>query len=164
MTCSGAGRRSLIHIRKTSVSRDATARDCRCARAPQCPRSSSIYGRRHGSHSRRNSGRPARDSLIRARRGWWPQERGRRRTRHSIGRIGLRRGANPSDGRAFGAVAALVGFDGHGARFAARNTRLDTILLERVPEPFGVVAPVSQHPLRLSQVIEQGRCAPAPHL
>jgi hypothetical protein len=54
-------------------------------------------------------------------------------------------------------VPALVVFDGQRAGFAARNAGLDALLLQRIPEPVGVIAAVGQQPLRLGQVVEQGR-------
>lgn len=54
-------------------------------------------------------------------------------------------------------ASALVVFDWHGMGFSTRNAGLDAILLKRVPEPLGIIAPVCQHPLRLRQVLKQGR-------
>lgn len=56
-------------------------------------------------------------------------------------------------------VTALVVIDVQGAELAARNARLNALLLERVSEPFGVIASIGQQPLRFGQVVEQGRCA-----
>jgi hypothetical protein len=36
-------------------------------------------------------------------------------------------------------VSALVVFDGHRTGFPAWNAGLDTLLFERIPEPFGVI-------------------------
>ncbi len=54
-------------------------------------------------------------------------------------------------------VSALVVFDGHRAGFTAGNAGLDALLLERVAEPLGVIAPVGPHPLCFRQVVEQSR-------
>src|SRR5690606_20101640 len=36
------------------------------------------------------------------------------------------------------------------------NARLDSLLLQRIPEPFGIVSSVGQHPLRFGHVVQQG--------
>lgn len=53
-------------------------------------------------------------------------------------------------------VSALIVSHRHGTRFAARNVGLDTFLLQRIPEPFGIVTSVGQHPLRLGHIVQQG--------
>lgn len=102
--------------------------------------------------------------MITARRARWLRERGRRKRRFGSGRSGLPRDSSlqaaEHDLDAVGPfVSALVVFDGNTTGFSARNVGLDALLLERVPEPCGVIAPVSQHLLRLGQIIEQGCCA-----
>ncbi len=77
------------------------------------------------------------------------------------GRNGWRRGAvfeaTKHDLDAAAApIAALVVSDRLVARSATRDAGLDTLGLERVPEPVGVVAAVTEQPLRLGQVVEQG--------
>ena len=53
-------------------------------------------------------------------------------------------------------AARLVVFDWQRAGFSARNARLDALLLQRISEPISVIAAVSEHPLGLGQIVEQG--------
>lgn len=56
-------------------------------------------------------------------------------------------------------VSTLVVFDRQGPGFAPGNAGFNTLLLQGIPEPVGVISTVGQHPLRLGQIIEQGSCA-----
>lgn len=56
-------------------------------------------------------------------------------------------------------VSTAVVFDRQGPGFAPGNAGFNTLLLQGIPEPVGVISTVGQHPLRLGQIIEQGSCA-----
>ena len=55
-------------------------------------------------------------------------------------------------------VPRLVVFDRQRSGFAARNTRFDALLLQRISEPVSVIAAVGEHPLGVGQIVKQGSC------
>lgn len=55
-------------------------------------------------------------------------------------------------------VSALVVSDVHGSAFPDRNAVLDALLLKRIAEPIGVIAPVCLYSPRLGQTEEQDGC------
>src|SRR3546814_8352945 len=52
-------------------------------------------------------------------------------------------------------VAAFVVLYGRVPDFSARDAGRDTLLLQGVAEPVGIIASVGQHPLRVGQTVEQ---------
>src|SRR3990167_591743 len=56
-------------------------------------------------------------------------------------------------------VATLVVFDDLVPDFSARDAGRDTLLLQGIAEPVGIIASVCQHPLRFGQTVEQSGLA-----
>ena len=52
-------------------------------------------------------------------------------------------------------LAALVIFDGFVAGFSARDAGRDTLLLQSIAEPVGIIATISEQPLGFGKLVEQ---------